>query len=78
MRRTLGTAVFSGMIGVTLFGLFLTPFFYYVIMGLAGKRRPEPAACAPSSGGDGRPVPEPAAPGQGSRSRQVKEAATVP
>jgi multidrug efflux pump subunit AcrB len=31
MRRTLGTAVFSGMIGVTLFGLLLTPVFYYVI-----------------------------------------------
>jgi multidrug efflux pump len=31
MRRTLGTAVFSGMIGVTLFGIFLTPVFYYVI-----------------------------------------------
>jgi multidrug efflux pump subunit AcrB len=31
MRRTLGTAVFSGMLGVTLFGLLLTPVFYYVI-----------------------------------------------
>jgi multidrug efflux pump len=31
MRRTLGTAVFAGMIGVTLFGIFLTPVFYYVI-----------------------------------------------
>ena len=31
MRRTLGTAVFSGMIGVTFFGIFLTPVFYYVI-----------------------------------------------
>jgi multidrug efflux pump len=31
MRRTLGTAVFAGMIGVTFFGLFLTPVFYYVI-----------------------------------------------
>jgi multidrug efflux pump len=31
MRRTLGTAVFSGMIGVTAFGLLLTPVFYYVI-----------------------------------------------
>ncbi len=31
MRRALGTAVFSGMLGVTLFGLFLTPVFYYVI-----------------------------------------------
>ena len=31
MRRTLGTAVFSGMLGVTFFGIFLTPVFYYVI-----------------------------------------------
>ena len=31
MRRTLGTAVFSGMLGVTLFGIFLTPAFFYVI-----------------------------------------------
>jgi hydrophobe/amphiphile efflux-1 (HAE1) family protein len=31
MRRTLGMAVFSGMLGVTLFGIFLTPVFYYVI-----------------------------------------------
>jgi multidrug efflux pump subunit AcrB len=31
MRRTLGTAVFGGMLGVTLFGVFLTPVFYYVI-----------------------------------------------
>ncbi|MEX2112480.1 MAG: efflux RND transporter permease subunit [Pirellulales bacterium] len=31
MRHTLGTAVFSGMLGVTGFGLFLTPVFYYTI-----------------------------------------------
>src|SRR5437588_9134790 len=31
MRRTLGTAVFSGMIGVTAFGIFLTPVFFFVI-----------------------------------------------
>lgn len=31
MRRTLGTAVFAGMLGVTMFGIFLTPVFYYVI-----------------------------------------------
>jgi hydrophobe/amphiphile efflux-1 (HAE1) family protein len=31
MRRSLGTAVFSGMLGVTLFGLFLTPVFYVVL-----------------------------------------------
>jgi multidrug efflux pump len=35
MRRTLGTAVFSGMLGVTLFGIFLTPVFYYVIQWFA-------------------------------------------
>jgi multidrug efflux pump len=31
MRRSLGTAVFSGMLGVTLFGIFLTPVFFHVI-----------------------------------------------
>jgi multidrug efflux pump subunit AcrB len=31
MRQTLGIAVFAGMLGVTLFGIFLTPVFYYVI-----------------------------------------------
>jgi multidrug efflux pump subunit AcrB len=31
MRQTLGTAVFAGMLGVTLFGIFLTPVFFYVI-----------------------------------------------
>ena len=35
MRRTLGTAVFAGMIGVTLFGVFLTPVFFFVIQALA-------------------------------------------
>jgi multidrug efflux pump len=38
MRRTLGTAVFSGMLGVTIFGIFLTPVFYYVIQWLADRR----------------------------------------
>src|SRR5439155_14295488 len=37
MRRALGTAVFSGMLGVTLFGIFLTPVFFYVIEGLSEK-----------------------------------------
>jgi multidrug efflux pump len=31
MRRSLGVAVFSGMLGVTLFGVFLTPVFYYTL-----------------------------------------------
>jgi multidrug efflux pump subunit AcrB len=38
MRRTLGTAVFSGMLGVTLFGIFLTPVFFYVIQGFTDWR----------------------------------------
>ena len=37
MRRTLGVAVFAGMLGVTLFGIFLTPVFYYVIQWLSEK-----------------------------------------
>ncbi|HZZ72886.1 MAG TPA: efflux RND transporter permease subunit [Pirellulales bacterium] len=38
MRRSLGTAVFSGMLGVTLFGIFLTPVFFYVIEGLGESK----------------------------------------
>ncbi|MHB1037862.1 MAG: efflux RND transporter permease subunit [Pirellulales bacterium] len=38
MRRSLGTAVFSGMLGVTLFGIFLTPAFFYVIQGVSETR----------------------------------------
>jgi multidrug efflux pump len=38
MRRSLGTAVFSGMLGVTLFGIFLTPVFFYVLQGLSELR----------------------------------------
>jgi len=37
MRRTLGMAVFAGMIGVTSFGLFLTPVFYYVVRRWSGQ-----------------------------------------
>ena len=38
MRRTLGTAVFYGMLGVTAFGIFLTPVFFYVIQFFADWR----------------------------------------
>jgi len=38
MRRSLGIAVFNGMLGVTLFGVFLTPVFFYVIQGLGESR----------------------------------------
>jgi multidrug efflux pump len=38
MRRAMGVAVFSGMIGVTVFGLFLTPVFYVLLRGLTGMK----------------------------------------
>jgi hypothetical protein len=38
MRYTLGVAVFSGMLGVTLFGIFLTPVFYFVIQWATARR----------------------------------------
>ncbi|HEY5706508.1 MAG TPA: efflux RND transporter permease subunit [Terrimicrobiaceae bacterium] len=49
MRQSLGTAVFSGMLGVTFFGLFLTPVFYVVIRKFAPEKTPvsAPAAAEP-------------------------------
>jgi multidrug efflux pump len=38
MRQALGTAVFSGMLGVTFFGIFLTPVFYVVIRKIVERR----------------------------------------
>jgi multidrug efflux pump len=40
MRRTLGIAVFSGMLGVTIFGIFFTPVFYSVIRKFTSKPKP--------------------------------------
>jgi len=52
LRRAMGIAVFSGMIGVTLFGLFLTPVFFVTIeMALRRKRTdaaPEATVGAPT------------------------------
>jgi multidrug efflux pump len=39
MRRVMGVAVFSGMLGVTLFGIFLTPVFYALVRGSTERRR---------------------------------------
>jgi multidrug efflux pump len=39
MRRAMGVAVFSGMLGVTLFGLFLTPVFFVVLRNLVLRRK---------------------------------------
>ncbi|MCX6837148.1 MAG: efflux RND transporter permease subunit [Verrucomicrobia bacterium] len=54
MRRAMGTAVFSGMIGVTFLGLFLTPVFYVLVMKIGRKKKPLvsaelPAAATPIS-----------------------------
>jgi hydrophobe/amphiphile efflux-1 (HAE1) family protein len=49
MRRSLGIAVFAGMLGVTLFGIFLTPVFYYVIQWFG--HRPRPASPPPPETG---------------------------
>jgi multidrug efflux pump len=48
MRRTLGVAVFAGMLGVTLFGVFLTPVFYHVISTLEGWWHPRHPLSSPS------------------------------
>jgi hydrophobe/amphiphile efflux-1 (HAE1) family protein len=51
LRQTLGTAVFAGMIGVTLFGLLFTPAFYIVSRWIEDRfARREPAAEAPQPG----------------------------
>jgi hydrophobe/amphiphile efflux-1 (HAE1) family protein len=50
MRRVIGTTVFSGMLGVTLFGLFFTPVFYVVIRGVAARFE--------RGGEEGRSAPE--------------------
>lgn len=47
MRRTLGTTVFSGMLGVTLFGLILTPVFYVLIRKLTARKQPSATEANP-------------------------------
>ncbi|KQS76432.1 multidrug efflux RND transporter permease subunit [Rhizobium sp. Leaf383] len=46
MRQSLGTAVFFGMLGVTLFGLFLTPVFYVILRSRAKAHGDEPTSSA--------------------------------
>jgi multidrug efflux pump len=53
MRQALGTAVFSGMIGVTLFGLLLTPVFFVVLSRPRSKREPGIAETAAPTGSKG-------------------------
>jgi multidrug efflux pump subunit AcrB len=49
MRRSLGLAVFSGMLGVTFFGIFLTPVFFYVLQWLGGRRGTSQPAPRPNT-----------------------------
>ncbi|MBL8860822.1 MAG: multidrug efflux RND transporter permease subunit [Planctomycetes bacterium] len=57
MRRAMGVAVFAGMIGVTFFGLLLTPLFYALLLRIGWKRstsaRDEPAPVPPRVDGEG-------------------------
>src|SRR6266571_404692 len=51
MRQAMGIAVFSGMIGVTLFGLFLTPVFYTVLMKLGRRKVASESGVSPADPG---------------------------
>ncbi|MCE8033223.1 multidrug efflux RND transporter permease subunit [Halomonas sp. MCCC 1A11057] len=50
VRQALGTAVFAGMLGVTLFGLFLTPVFYVALRKLVTRGQAEPRDAQPVEG----------------------------
>src|SRR6266853_374862 len=56
MRRALGTAVFSGMLGVTFFGIFLTPVFYVVIRRLTERRKKEVVILGATPAGETIPL----------------------
>jgi len=49
MRHAMGVAVFAGMLGVTLFGLFLTPVFYVLVRKLAERISPTQPATTPTT-----------------------------
>src|SRR5271165_3640028 len=55
MRQALGTAVFSGMIGVTFFGLLLTPIFFVLLSKSRAKRLARIAETAATAGSGGTP-----------------------
>jgi multidrug efflux pump len=49
MRHAMGVAVFAGMLGVTFFGLFLTPVFYVLLRMLAKRFDKKTPAAAPAA-----------------------------
>jgi hypothetical protein len=55
MRRSVGTAMLWGAFGVTLFGIFLTPMFFYVIRRLVRVRPPAHAPADDTVDGRRRP-----------------------
>jgi multidrug efflux pump len=58
MRRTLGMAVFAGMIGVTLFGIFMTPVFYSMVRWLSGRGAAPPGLADRPDAGPAGTIPE--------------------
>jgi multidrug efflux pump len=54
MRRAVGTAMLWGAFGVTLFGIFLTPVFFYVIRGFVRRPAPVRTAAAVATNGSSR------------------------
>jgi multidrug efflux pump len=52
MRQSLGTAVFFGMLGVTVFGLLFTPVFYTVVRRIGGRRRAHAEDVIPMTAAD--------------------------
>jgi multidrug efflux pump len=53
MRQAMGIAVFAGMIGVTLFGIFLTPVFYVLLRSMARKHPLHHASASTLAGNRG-------------------------
>jgi multidrug efflux pump len=73
MRRSLGTAVLWGAFGVTLFGIFLTPVFFYVVDWLTNRKGRPAAAPAATI----REAPEWASPGVNNASNGVAAHASL-
>ena len=80
MRSAMGVAVFAGMLGVTAFGLFLTPVFYVLLRRLAGNRPLRQHGPAPFDEDDAAPhAPQaPAAHGPGAAALPVPAAPLNP
>jgi multidrug efflux pump len=75
MRQSLGTAVFSGMIGVTLFGIFLTPVFFFGLMWF-GRQSQVPAQ--PAADKIGSPASTERGDGDGKVASPTPEAHPLP